>query len=124
NAQACACGLPLARRAKFCPECGEPRAVTGAQARPGLLESEEPAAGKGGTVARDAGDADNGPAPDDGPLPRDEEDSPATRRVKNRGAQRVESQAAYRALKSDIVDSRRKALSTLTGLTSTAVVGL
>ena len=54
----------------------------------------------------------------------DEKPGQAARRAASRTAQRADSQAAFQALKNEITEARRKALSTLTGAASVSMLGL
>ena len=166
NLQPCACGQSLAPKAKFCPECGEPRvqAVDATKPKPRraakrqeAAEGREPDAvlplplalpakvlpSKSKAVKSRARTAQTERAKsaksqtqelqcdepqgvvspvDDEPTPAaDEKANQAAKREANRAAQRADSQAAYQALKSDIIDARRKALSTLTGVSTVAM---
>lgn len=149
--QACTCGQVLSPKARFCPECGEPRVRAVAAARPTTRRAakrQEPAAARepdaalilplpakvksAGSAARDPEDGEPGIVEDlakepvaDEPAPAtDEKAGQAAKRRANRAAQREESLAAWQALDGGITEARRKALSTLTGASSVAMLGL
>jgi hypothetical protein len=146
--QACACGQRLTSKAKYCPGCGEPRTKAAARQQTPRKPAREPVAAEeevestaaflpplprkalpGELDARGAGEDPRSseepePVVEAPESPDDKSSSQAARRGMKRHARRAEAQAALAVITSEIATTRRKTLSTLTGISSTAVLGL